>query len=653
MFRRITNMSSALPKVTVIIPCFNQGRYLSESIRSARLAYQGPLEIIVVDDGSNEPQAERWLREAQAIGDHIHIVRQSNRGLSGARNEGLRIATGKFVQFLDSDDILVPGKIDIQIAHFTVARDIDVSVSNFLLCDDERNFFTKPDEAIARFGLTLEDFLFHWERGFVIPIHCAIFRRELLQSMLFDEDAKAKEDWLFWCSLLSKGARLRYVPNHLAIYRQHDQSMRRSYVSMGKNWLKAAIKIDSFVCQTHPLFFDSAVNWFQQCYQKNALYQEEIRSLSTTQLRIGPIEECNQDRLDLSEKDAINKVVHYLTPLSGQRKNPLISVVIPLYNHFEHFIECLVSLGQQREQSFEVLIIDDASSDTRIGPLLTILSEKFKGIRIVRHTKNCGISFTQNEAVTLARGDFIAFLDCDDGLEEHALETVRRNIEANPEIDYLFSDRYDIDTHGTILRHAKYGGYQNITPQPHKSIKEDLLDGMVASHLKVIRRSCYLMVGGTSDQYSGCQDWELALKIAEMGRFLYMPDTLYRHRIHTKSVTSSDRVSQFRKTNLLRRIYGEKWYREKSTTIASDEENTRLFSANIKLPSLEELKNVYFDGKKCVFDFRGYFDIQCINFLREFNSYFDHILWDDPAVPAALVGYLWNDALLCRQVEPA
>ncbi|WP_249212173.1 hypothetical protein [Burkholderia cenocepacia] len=87
------------------------------------------------------------------------------------------------------------------------------------------------------------------------------------------------------------------------------------------------------------------------------------------------------------------------------------------------------------------------------------------------------------------------------------------------------------------------------------NIKNDLLDGMVASHLKVIRRSTYLKAGGSDDAFSGIQDWELALKIAEFGRFHYLHEPLYRHRVHTRSVTSSDSVGQFRKTNIVRRRF--------------------------------------------------------------------------------------------------
>ncbi|HEY0845161.1 MAG TPA: glycosyltransferase family 2 protein [Noviherbaspirillum sp.] len=654
------SLTHEAPLVTVIIPCFNQGRYLAEAISSARLAYEGPLEVIVVDDGSTDPKTDRWLREAEAMGGYVHVIRQQNRGLSGARNAGLRAASGDYVQFLDTDDLIIPGKLDAQMAHFMVSSGLDVSVSNFLLCDDRRNAFSKPDEAIAQFALSLDDFLFKWERGFVIPIHCGLFRRAALGDAPFDEEARAKEDWLFWCTLVSKGARLAYVSGHWAIYRQHADSMRRSYVAMGKSWIKAALKVDQLVADKHPGFFHSAVEWFNQCYRAHPSYAEEIRArLSPPNGNVPETVAAVSPAFDLQNE--VQKLARALHRLTLAPAAPLISVVIPAYNHFEHLLECLASLGTQGEVNFEVVCVDDASPDARVGALLEALADRLHGMRVLRHARNKGISATQNAAVEMARGRFIAFLDCDDALEPGALERVAAQIGRDHDVDYVFSDRLDVDATGALIRQAKYGGYDNIIPGDDRSVRDDLLDGMVASHLKVIRRDTYLAVGGTNNHYSGCQDWELALKIAEQGRFAYIPQALYRHRIHANSVTSSDQVAQFRKTNQLRRIYGQRWLspygaeltmKQLLTSLSPSSDDVIWFTGRKALPTLAELKSAWSRGMTCCFDLRGTFDLAIVNFLREYNSYFNRILWDDPAVPGALLGYLWSDQIVANAAHP-
>src|SRR4029077_13324128 len=91
------------PLVSVVIACSNQAPHLRDTVRSAT-ARTVRVEIIVVDDGSTDPTAAvaRTLRE-------VLLIRQSNRGLSAARNRGLRASSGDFVIFLDAGDRLMPG----------------------------------------------------------------------------------------------------------------------------------------------------------------------------------------------------------------------------------------------------------------------------------------------------------------------------------------------------------------------------------------------------------------------------------------------------------------------------------------------------------------------------------------------------------------
>jgi glycosyltransferase involved in cell wall biosynthesis len=105
-------------RVSVIIPTFNRARLLAEAIQSS-LGQRGvpELEVIVVDDGSSD-DTRSCVRHVQEGDTRLQYVYQKNRGPSAARNTGLRNATGEFVQFLDSDDLLLPGKISRQIRVF-------------------------------------------------------------------------------------------------------------------------------------------------------------------------------------------------------------------------------------------------------------------------------------------------------------------------------------------------------------------------------------------------------------------------------------------------------------------------------------------------------------------------------------------------------
>jgi glycosyltransferase involved in cell wall biosynthesis len=627
------------PTVSVIIPCFNQGHYLEQSVASALAAYNRTLEIIVVDDGSTDPNTARQLARAEAIAPQVvRVHRQPNQGLSGARNSGIALARGRYIQFLDADDLLAPGKIDVQVAQLEINPKFDVSVCNYLLCDEGRSTFTKTEEAIARFDFSEQDFLYRWERGFVIPIHAGLFRRSLLREHRFDTSARAKEDWLFWTHLSLAGANFGYIHGHWAIYRQHDSSMRRSYVNMGIAWLQAGMKLNEKVGHRESLFFESVVSWFEQCYRAHPLYRAEIAQRQDAAGAPATVPVTYEPDVDLATeaRRAASEIIGALSSLSPLRERPQITVVVPIYGHFEYLQGCLTSLAQQGNAQFEVVCIDDASPDPRISQLIEHLRDRNPRLHVQRELANRGISSVQNAAVEIARGDYVAFLDCDDALPPKALEIVCATLREMPEVDYLFTDRTDINERNEVIRIARYGGYNRLTFRSQKQIAEDLLDGMVASHLKVIRRSVYRSVGGCDANHSGVQDWELALRISQNHKLYYLEQPLYLHRTHTRSVTRSDNVSQFRKTNIVLRQYLERW---RSVSTKRPPSVSIFTLSDIPMP-LERLKIEWKQGGRCVADLRGDVNIEHINYVREFNAYFDQIIWSDPKIPASLFGYL-------------
>lgn len=650
----MTNMppavaTAALPAVSVIVPCYNQGEYLDDALLSAEHAYRGPLEVIVVDDGSTEPRTLAALRRLRSERATLHVVRQPNGGLSAARNAGLARASGEYIQFLDADDLLVPGKIDRQVDHFTVVPRLDVSISDYMLCDEKRLLCSNVESMLPTSRFEIPDFLFRWERGLSIPIHCGLFRRAALAGMRFDESLRAKEDWLFWSTLKIRHARMAYLPLRGAVYRQHAQSMRRSYRRMGDSWICAAAKIRAALPRdAYPAFLDEAVSWHAKCYRGHPGYAAEL-SAGAGHDTVAAVPAATTSGLAAGDETAAERrLASRFTGMPGLPGMPAITVVIPVYNHYDYLIECLGSLLDQGA-AFEVICIDDASTDARVGRLLDTLDGVSPRLRIIRRAQNTGISENQNEAVRQASGDYIAFLDCDDALAEAALDKVAGEIAAHPEVDYFFTDRFDIDERGEIIRRADYGGYPDIVPSADSDIRSDLLDGMVASHLKVIRRTAYQQAGGTSEEFSGIQDWELALRIAEFGKFRHIAEPLYRHRIHAASVSRSDSQRQFRKSNLLRRQYQLKWLAPAGEPAQADK--TVVFR-DAKLPTPKELKALWHSGKRCHVEIGRQCSPVALNFLREFNSYFDRISYEDIGAWVALMGYTWGDILQSKQPVP-
>lgn len=627
-------MKHHLPLVSVIIPCFNQGNYLHECIQSVISSYKGPLEIIVVDDGSNDPKTTRILDQIRSTPDNgVIILSKNNGGLSSARNAGIQCAKGTFIQLLDADDVILPGKIDVQIQHLKQNSHIDISICNYLLSDESRTHFSKPCESIAHFTYSIEDFLFKWERGFAVPIHCALFKHSIFDTCRFDEDLKGKEDWEFWCKTVYSGFVAAYFPAHLAIYRQHNQSMRRSVLTMGKNWLLAAAKIDSFAKSRYTKFYDTCIDWFNFYYRQHPDYQAEINAACLVSPSVEAKGHIEQD-FDLENTlHRLNSIILQWTS-KPVGLTPTITVVVPIYNHIDHLEECLASIINQTSPANEVICIDDNSPDPRIKQLLSALTQH-EMIKIIYNQKNLGISVSQNLAVAQASGQYIAFLDCDDYLSMDALQKVRRRLTAEGLPDYLFTDRIDIDQNGKKIRHAIYGGYPQISPS--EDHYKQLFEGMIASHLKTIKKESYLAHNGCNDKFSGVQDWDLALKIAATGRLVYLSEPLYYHRVHSKSVTQSDSVSQFRKTNEVRRYHLESTFPIRT--------NQKVL---INKPAKNaELLNLWQQGHRIAFNANAQDNTtQTMNYLREYNSYYDVITTNSAEIMGGLIGYCWSEKTL-------
>lgn len=271
---------SRLPLISIIIPCYNQGQFLSDSIASAYSAYSGALDILVVNDGSTDSRTLRSLREIAMLYPEVRVLHQENGGLSAARNTGIAQARGEYIQFLDADDQLVPGKLDAQIRHI-VSDNVDVSICNYLIADASLGNLAKSDETIANHAsYGLQEILFNWERSLSIPIHCGLFSRQVFAQIQFNTTLHAKEDWVFWCSLAQAGFIPAYTDFHGAIYRMHEGSMRRSFVRMARQWMQAVAYLDPLVSEDYPTFFEESVRWVNKYYRSNPIYKDEIARMS-------------------------------------------------------------------------------------------------------------------------------------------------------------------------------------------------------------------------------------------------------------------------------------------------------------------------------------------------------------------------------------
>ena len=209
-------------RISVIIPSYNYGRFVAEAIESA-LSQTYPVDVIVVDDGSTDDTPSRLLPYQSKV----RVIRQENRGLSAARNTGIRAATGDWIALLDADDLWHSEK---------TFRQLEVLKANpSLKLIGSRFFGDMPVGPLAEASvrhLNVRDFLTSTPFG---PSSALIHREALDTIGLFDERLTSAEDRDMWLRITARfdAAEVDYP---CWFYRSHPDQMSRNAHRMHENY---------------------------------------------------------------------------------------------------------------------------------------------------------------------------------------------------------------------------------------------------------------------------------------------------------------------------------------------------------------------------------------------------------------------------------
>ena len=210
-------MSQGAAIFSVIIPCYNHGRFLPDAVTSLAAQDVPGLETIIVDDGSTDDTcgvASGLISEYPQLA--ATVIRQDNRGPAAARNTGIALAHGEWIVTLDSDDILAEGFL--------------AEAARAVTEHPETNAFTG---AYREFGARESD----WKLTRFDPerlksrgniLNCSPFRKALWQKVGgFDpSNPLGGEDWHFWLKCLQQGLRMLCLPIPMLYYRQHENAGR-------------------------------------------------------------------------------------------------------------------------------------------------------------------------------------------------------------------------------------------------------------------------------------------------------------------------------------------------------------------------------------------------------------------------------------------
>lgn len=415
-------MDQFKPFVSIIIPVFNGVNYMRQAIDSALAQTYRNTEIIVVNDGSKDNGETDAI--AKSYGESIRYFLKENGGCASALNLGVINMKGEYFSWLSHDDIYLPDKIEHQINVLASLENKETIVYGGYEVIDQHSvplYKVRPEAILPpeKRNIPLLPLL----RGLIHGCTLLIPRKYFLEIGLFDESLPSTQDYALWFEFL------RVAPLH---FDSRILVQSRVHPDQGTH------KIEKHIEECNELW-----SGFLHCLREDEMSRMEgspyrflVRTaefLSTT-----PYRDAQQLAISMAQRAL---------------ENTTVSVVIPFYNRIGWTIEAIRSVQAQTHQQFEIVLVDDGSTDD-LAALLDVvrLDSRIKYIR----QENTGPAKARNNGVRHATGIYIAFLDADDLFCPKKLETQIRFMEENG-FELSHTSYYRIDLEGNVVKSIPSG----------------------------------------------------------------------------------------------------------------------------------------------------------------------------------------------------
>jgi len=231
--------------------------------------------------------------------------------------------------------------------------------------------------------------------------------------------------------------------------------------------------------------------------------------------------------------------------------SPAISVVMPVYNAEDFVAETMESILAQSFGDFEFICIDDGSKDKSLA-VMEEYSRRDPRVKIISRP-NTGLVPALNEGLAASRGKYVARIDSDDLSAPERFKLQYDRMEAEPDLVALGSNAFAMDEAGNLL-----GAYDN--PLTHEEIEKAHLAGMSSIHhpAVMLRPEAVRKVGGYRKETWPCEDFDLWMRLGEIGRLANLPERLLTKRLMSSSIVATTLDRQEAKQRL---VLQETWLR--------------------------------------------------------------------------------------------
>jgi len=536
---RATVATPALPTVSVVIPCYNLGRFLHRAVESVLAQTLADVEIVIVDDGSTDEFTVALLDDfARPL---TRVLRQPNGGVASARNLGIQATTGRYICCLDPDDRLRPGFFERAVAILDANEDVGI-VGGAVEMVDERSEVLRSDRCDLTLMLTKN------------AIHeSSIFRRsgwERAGGYVGSFSTPGIEDWDLWLSICETGLRIEMLPEIVVEYRiRVDQMSSKMY--QPDNWSMLLRELvdrhrESFVTNivevigglgsvvaTQHDWIDNrcrALAWWQRNASGWQRIAEERRFnemqrpvVSLNPKSVVPYSPATVDphNPDYANTPASLRRMPYDYAPTDPSAPPAVSIISPFFNVGGIFHETARTVLRQSMQQWEWIIVNDGSTDPDSLAMLAPYRDCDPRIRVLDHPVNLGLSAARNSAYRAARSRYIVQLDCDDLLEPTAIEKWFWFMETHPEFDFAKGYTVGFGAQKYLWNKGFHHG-------------DEFLRMNLVNPTTIVRRSIHELVGGYDEEdRGGLMDWDFWLRCANAGHWgATVPEYLdwYRRR---------------------------------------------------------------------------------------------------------------------------
>jgi glycosyltransferase involved in cell wall biosynthesis len=274
--------------ISVIIPCYNYGHLIAETIDSVLNQSYADIEIIVIDDGSTDNTTE-VLSGYTAKHNQVKYYKYENAGLGTARNRGLEKVTGQYIQFLDADDLIESKKFEVQLKLFASHPEADVVYGSvryfknnaFDLSDRLLTYWGPDKEWMPKTSGKGEDIYSNTFKGNFSHLSSPLFKKELVDKVGgFDNEISAVADYHFLLRCVVAGAYFYYhdTADTYSLVRWHPDNMSRNVRMMQAEELKMRRMLMPLLtdCPEAALCNNNAIKSFE--YRLNASWRKHFLS---------------------------------------------------------------------------------------------------------------------------------------------------------------------------------------------------------------------------------------------------------------------------------------------------------------------------------------------------------------------------------------